>query len=515
MRKIREILRLRFEAKLSMVKIGLACRVSSSTVSDTLVRFKVSQLPWPLAPSTGDQELQAALYRDGQAGKPPDAHVPNWVWVHRELRKGKYVTLAQLWEEYRTEHPEGYNYSWFCESYACFRSRVEPVMRQVHKMGEKCFVDYAGPKFKITDRATGEIREAELFVAVLGGSNFTYAEATWTQEIHNWLGSHVRMFEFFEGTPEILVPDNLKSGVTKANRYEPEINRSYAELAQHYGVAVLPARSRKPRDKAKVENGVLVVERWIMAVLRNRTFYSLDELNEAISFLLERLNNRAFQKIPGCRRSLFEQLEKPMLRPLPAESYQFSVWKKARVHVDYHIEVEGHRYSVPYTLTQQQVDVKLTATTIEVLHNNQRVASHRRSSVLGGWTTLKEHMPPRHAKMLEWTPQRLEEWAAKMGPSTKALVAGIMAKVPHPQQGFRASLGVLRLSKKFTESRLEAACARAVAARAFSYHSIKSILDKGIDLLPTAELQEREPIEHENIRGAAYYSQLQMELSNA
>lgn len=515
MRKIKEVLRLRFDAKLSMEKIALACQVSSSTVADCLVRHRLSGLTWPLPAELDDLSLEKLLYRYEQRGKPLDSHEPDWEWVYRELRKSKNVTLALLWEEYKAEHPDGYNYSWFCESYARFRDRLEPVMRQVHKMGEKCFVDYAGPTLSVIDAATGEVRNAQLFVGVLGGSSYTYAEATWSQELHNWLGSHVRMFAFFSGCSEILVPDNLKSGVRDANFYEPEINPAYNELAKHYGIAVIPARVRKPKDKAKAENGVLLAERWIMAALRNRTFYSLDELNEAIAEKLQILNNKGFQKLEGCRQSLFEQQEKPFLRPLPPEPYEYAMWKKARVNIDYHIELASHYYSVPYPLIHEIVEARLTSNTVEILHHSKRVTSHRRSYVKGGRTTLPEHMPPKHAKMLEWTPERLKAWAEKTGPSVRDVVTQIMASWPHPQQGFRSCLGVLRLSSKYGVERLEAACRRAIIHRAITYRSIKSMLETGLDRYPLSDdsVISLTPVQHENIRGADYYAELYGEVS--
>ncbi len=511
MRKVREVLRLRFESKLSMERIGLACRVSPSTVQDTLARCRQAGLSWPLPAELDDATLEQKLYRDSARGKlPADPHEPDWGAIHRELRKHKAATLHLLWEEYRADHPDGYNYSWFCERYARFRAVLEPVMRQTHRMGEKCFTDYAGPKFHVvSNRLTGEVREASLFVGVLGGSNYTYAEATWTQTLPDWLGSHIRMFEYFGGTPEIEVPDNLKSGVTKADYYEPDINPAFYDLAQHYGIAVIPARKRKPKDKAKVENGVLIAERWIMASLRNRIFYSLDELNEAIGEKLHVLNTKPFQKLDGCRQSLFEQCEKPLLKVLPADRYEVAGWKKSKVNIDYHIEVEGHYYSVPYKLIHEKVEARLTAATVEIFHNGKRVASHRRSWTKGGHTTLAEHMPTRHAKMLEWTPERLKAWAEKTGPSVRQIVEQIMASRAHPEQGFRSCLGILRLAKKHGNERMEAACRRALAYRTLSYKSIQAILDKGLDRmpLPDSTTTGRPPIVHENIRGAAHYAE--------
>jgi len=513
MRKTKEILRLRFESGLSMEKIGLACRISSSTVQDMLARFKRSGLPWPLPADMNDASLEKLLFRDDRKfQKPVDSREPDWAWVHRELRKGKNVTLMVVWEEYNQEHPDGYGYSWFCEGYARFRDKLHPVMRQMHRMGERCFVDYAGPTFQVIDPNTGEVREAVLFVGVLGGSNYTYADATWSQELPNWLGSHVRMLEDFGGCPELLVPDNLKSGVTKADYYEPDINPAYNDLARHYRIAVLPARKRKPKDKAKAENGVLLAERWIMARLRNRTFYSLDDLNEAISELLERLNAKPFQKLEGSRKSLFEEHEKPRLRPLPAERYEYAQWKKAKVNIDYHVDLDHHYYSVPYRLIHETVEARLTAGTVEIFHKGLRVASHRRSQVRGHATTLKEHMPPAHARMLEWTPERLASWAEKTGPATRELVEAIMASKEHPQQGFRACLGILRLARKYGAERVEAASRRALSRRAISYGSVKSILEKGLDKLPVPGVEvTRPPVNHENVRGAAYYAGVRKE----
>ena len=505
MRKIKEVLRLRFESKLSIEKIGRACRMSTSTVHDTLVRFRVEGLVWPLPEDMDEFKLGERLYRD-KGVTPVDDNQPDWKAVYLELRKNKSVTLALLWEEYRKDHPAGYNYSWFCETYAKYRDRLEPVMRQVHKMGEKCFVDYAGQKFSVVDPTTGEVREAELFVGVLGGSNYTYAEATWSQESHNWLSSHVRMFEYFQGSSEILVPDNLKPGVKDADFYEPNINPSYQDLAEHYHVAVIPARSRRPKDKAKVENGVLIAERWIMAALRKRIFYSLGDLNEAIGELLKKLNDRPFQKLDGSRQSIFVALEKPALRPLPEERYCYSQWKKAKVNIDYHIELDHHYYSVPYELIHEQVEARLTASTVEVFREGKRIVSHRRSFTRGGRTTLKEHMPAQHAKMLEWTPERIEKWAEKVGPFTRTLVSEILSKWPHPQQGFRSALGVLKLAKKVGEARMEAASQHALANHAFSYRSVKSILETGLDRLPqTAAAPERPNGTHKNVRGQQYY----------
>jgi transposase len=416
------------------------------------------------------------------------------------------VTLFLLWQEYRANHPDGYQYSWFCEHYRAWQGKLDMVMRQDHRAGEKLFVDYAGQTVPIIDRATGEIREAQIFVAVLGASNYTYAEATWSQSLPDWIGSHVRCLHFLGGVPELVVPDNLRSGVSKAHRYEPDVNPTYQDMASHYGVAVLPARVRKPRDKAKAEGGVLIVERWILAVLRHRQFFSLVELNAVISELLEKLNARPFRKLPGCRREHFEQLDLPVLQPLPAEPYVYAEWKKARVHIDYHIAFEGHYYSVPYALIKKEVDVRITRNTIECFHRGNRVASHQRSHHKGRHTTVTGHMPESHRQAGEWSPERLMRWASKTGAATEKLIQTVLGSRKHPQQAYRSCLGILRLSKPYGDERLEAACRRALTLGSCRYKSIESILKHRLDEQPLEAQQELAlPDTHDNIRGPAYY----------
>ena len=328
MRKIREVLRLKFEVGLSARQIAVSVQVGRVTVGDYLNRFAASGLIWPC--SLSDAELEQQLFPPVPAVSSEQRPLPDWAWVHAELRRPG-VTLALLWQEYRLSQPQGFQYSWFCEHYRAWQGKLDVVMRQEHRVGEKLFVDYAGQTVPVIDRHSGEIRQAQVFVAVLGASSYTFAEATWSQQLPDWLGSHTRCFAFLGGVPEIVVPDNLRSAVSKAHRYEPDINPSYRDLAEHYGVAVVPARARKPRDKAKAEVGVQVVERWILAALRNRQFFSLDELNSAISVLLERLNRRPFRKLPGSRHSAFEALDRLALRPLPVQPYVYAEWKKARV----------------------------------------------------------------------------------------------------------------------------------------------------------------------------------------
>ena len=505
MRKLREVLRLKFETDLSNRRVARSCGVSRPSVAEYLQRFKEAGLSWPQAAEFDDATLERALYPPAPVLPAAERTVPDWAHVHRELRR-KGVTLTLLWHEYKAAHPEGFQYSWFCDQYRAWAGKLDVVMRQEHRAGEKLFVDYAGQTVEVVDPRTGEIREAQVFVAVLGASNYTYAEATWTQQLPDWIEAHVRAFEFLGSVPELIVPDNLRSGITKAHRYEPDVNPTYADLANHYGVAVLPARARRPRDKAKAEAGVLLVERWILAVLRHRTFFSLQELNREIARLLERLNARPFKQLPGSRRELFDQFDRPALRPLPAQPYEFAEWKKVLVNIDYHVEVDGHYYSVPYALVRKKLEARFSARTVECFHKGQRVASHPRSYLKGHHTTVAEHMPESHRQYAEWTPERLIGWAEKTGPATASVVRTIMQRRTHPQQGFRACLGILRLGKGFGDERLEAACRRALKLNACSYKSIDSILRQGLDRQALPEQQELElSLEHGNIRGSDYY----------
>jgi transposase len=427
-------------------------------------------------------------------------------YLFRELKK-KGVTLQLLWYEFKQVNPDGYQYTQFCHLYRQWVKKLDVTLRQQHRAGEKLFLDYAGQTVPIIDPATGEIHEAQIFIAALGASNYTFAEATVGQDLLSWIRSHVHAFQFFGGVPHILVPDNLKVGVTSPCRYEPDINPTYQDLSEHYGTTVIPARPGKPRDKAKVESAVLVAERWILAALRNHTFFSLAELNKAIREKLSELNNRRFQKLNTTRKELYETIDKPALKPLPAHPYEYADWKRAKVNIDYHVEVERHYYSVPYQLVREQVDIRFTSTTVEILFKNRRVASHKRSYVPGAFTTITEHMPKSHQRYLEWTPSRIMKWAAKNGPSTERLVTSVMESRPHPEQGFRSSLGIIRLANHYSPERLEKACTRALAIKGYSYKSVKSILKNNLDQQPFlfAHPEDTPSPLHHNIRGKGYY----------
>jgi transposase len=505
MRKIKDVLRLKFEADLSCRQIVASLKLSVGVISKYTKAAEEAGLSWPLPEGMDESTLEARLFPPTTVARE---HVmPDCALIHQELRR-KGVTLLLLWEEYQaTCTGQAYKYAQFCVYYRQYRSHLKLSMRQTHKVGEKLFVDYSGDGVPIVDQMTGEIRLTQIFVAVLGASGYTFAEATLSQKLPDWIGSHVRAFEFFGCLPEIVVPDNLKSAVTKPCRYEPELNTTYADMAQHYGLAIIPARPYKPKDKAKVELGVLLVQRWITARLRRHTFFSLHELNRLIAELLQGLNNRPFQKNKTeTRRSQFDSLDRPAMKPLPAQPYEFAEWLKVRVNIDYHIEVDRHYYSVPFQLAKTQLDVRLTGSVVEVLHKGQRVASHVRSPLAWKQTTLTAHMPKSHQKHLEWTPQRLLNWGESIGPATCSIIRNIMEAKPHPEMGYRSCLGVFSLSKRYGTDRLEAACARALTIGSPKRQTIKSILEAGldqhVDLFPTADTPMPT---HGNVRGAGYY----------
>ena len=507
MRKTREILRLHFESHLFPGQIASICTVSRSTVQRCLERLKAAGLSWPLPADLDDAALEQRLYPPPPVASPERRCLPDFAAIHRELKSRKNVTLQLLWEEYKQAHPLGYNYSWYCELYREWQQQLDVVLRQEHRAGEKMSVDYAGQTVPVTDPRTGEVSQAQVFVAVLGASNYTYAEATWTQNLWDWTHSHVRAFEFFAGTARLIVPDNLKSGVKAPCYYEPELNRTYGDLAIHYGVGILPARPYHPRDKSKVEVGVQVVQRWVLAALRKRQFFSLAELNEAILELVHKLNERPFRKMAGSRAELYRLIDRPALQPLPACRFVYAEWKRARVNLDYHIELDQHYYSTPYQLVGKEVDVRSTSGTVEIFYQGKRVASHARSRQAHKATTEAGHRPKSHQQYLEWTPTRIVEWAGKVGPFTARLVEGILTSRPHPEMGYRSALGVIRLERKYGAERLEAASTRAVRLKLYRFQSVKSMLKSGLDRQGLPELVPIPfPVEHENLRGPAYYA---------
>jgi transposase len=503
MRQTREILRQKMLLSRSHRAIAKSVGVSAGVVSSALERARAAGLEWNDVDALSEPELEARLYPAIVAAN--QRAEPDCNWIHRE-RHRPGVTLELLHLEYLERHPKGLKYTAFCDRYRKWLRRRGLVMRQVHVAGDKLFVDYSGKKPHIIDPATGEVIAVELIVAVLGASNYTYAEATATQRAPDWIGSHVRALEYFGGVPAAVVCDQLKSGVARACRYEPEAQRTYEELAEHYGTTVLPARPKHPRDKAAVEVGVQVVQRWILARIRNEVFHSLGALNARIRELLVDLNNRVMRRYGKSRRELFEQLERDKLRPLPPQRFEYAEWSTPRANIDYHVVIDGHYYSVPYALRHEALEARATQTTIEIYHQRGRVCAHRRSYIKGGYTTVAEHMPSAHRAHAEWTPTRILSWAEKLGPCTRQLAAEILQERPHPEQGFRSCLGILRLAKRYGDDRVEAACRRALRVRARSYRHIESILKRGLDRTEPIELETTPlPLQHENVRGRGYY----------
>jgi transposase len=503
MRTVREVLRLGLVCRVGSRDIGRSLRISHFSAQKYLRSAREAGLDWEKIGALSDAALERLVR--GAPLRTATKPWPDYAYVHREMKK-KGVTLELLWQEYKETHPDGYQETQFREYYHAFTKTLRLSLRQTHKAGATLFVDYAGHTVPIHDRHTGTVRQAQIFVAVLGASNYTFAEATADQGLESWIGSHVRAFDYFGGVTEKIVSDNLKAGVTSPCRYEPEINRTYADMIAHYGTVVIPARVRHPKDKAKAEAGVQLVERWILAALRTRKFFSLEELNEAIGELLVKLNGKSFQKLPGSRLSVFTDLDQPALKPLPLERYEYARWKKSRVNIDYHIELEGHYYSVPYLLVQQEVTARYTARTVEIFHEEKRVASHSRSCLRGQHTTVHEHMPRSHQEHLSWTPTKMIECAGKIGCKTACVIERILNSRQYPELGYRSCLGILRLARAYSEPRLESACARAVRIGAYTYRSVKSILKNGLDRETLPKISQAVAVPHQNIRGGDYFN---------
>lgn len=507
MRMIREILRLHYSCGLSQKKISRSLNCARSTVGDYVRRAQHAGFTWPLPTELDDDELlEKHLYSPPPEKQKPQ---PDCVYIHQEMRR-KGVTLQLLWHEYKAAHPDGYQLTQFCGIYRQWRKSIDLVMRQEHKAGEKAYSDFAGTTFPIFDEKTGNSTPAHLFVCALGASNYTYARLFWSENSEAWCTGQALAFSFFGGCVETVVPDNPKPVVTKSCRYEPDINPSFAQMANHFGVAVIPARVRHPKDKAAVESAVGVATRWILAVLRNRKFFGLAEANAAVDELLIKLNNHPFKKLPGSRQSRFEQIDKPALKPLPSERYEYMHIKKASVHIaDYHVEYDGCWYSVPFHYRGREVEVRATHNTVEIFLRGKRIASHARHVFKGSRSTLKEHRPKHHQDYGDWSPERIIRWASQIGPCAKALVSRIMQNHDHPEQGFRSCLGILRLGKTFEHERLNAACERALAINACSYKSVNSILKVGLESRPLPEKPRQLKLIHENIRGAQSFQATQ------
>ena len=509
MRKIKELLRLKFESGLSIRQIATSLRIGVGSTHDYLARVRIAGLSWPLPEGLTEEQLEDLLFPPPVTRSADARPLPDWKQLDTELKR-KGVTLRLLWEEYRNFSPDGLGYSQFCKCFSDFKGTLDPRMRQNHKAGEKLFVDYAGLTVPLIDRTSGEIHQVQIFVATLGASSYTFAEPTLTQSIPDWIGSHRRAFAFFGGVPELLVCDNLKTGVTTPCRYDPDLQRTYEEMAAYYGTAILPARVVKPRDKAKVEAGVQSVEERMLAPLRNRQFFSLAEINQALAPLLAELNNRQMQGRDHSRADLFAQIDQPALKPLPLRHYELGLWSRARVNIDYHIAVDNRYYSVPYQFIKQEVEVRLSGAIVEIYHKGERIASHAAVTKKYDHSTQDAHMPEAHKEYAGWTPERLLAWVANTGPCTRQVGESILSSHAHPQQGFRSCLGLIRLSNSYGAERTEAACRKALAIHAANYKVVKTILANNVDKQPDKPIEAPEypqgaPVEHQNIRGAEYY----------
>jgi transposase len=505
MRKIREVLRLTHALGMSRRLVGEATGIGKTAVGEYVRRAALAGQSWPIPDEIDDAELERRLFPPPEARSSTSRTEPDWSYNHAELKR-RGVTLALLWQEYRAEHAQGYAYSWFCERYSDWRKRISPTMRQTHLAGEKLFVDWAGDTMPVFDPTTGEEYCTHIFIAALGASNYTYAEARWTETLPDWIGAHVNAFIAIGGVSKALVPDNLKAGITKPSRYEPGINRTYQDLADHYGCVVLPARVMKPRDKAKVEVAVQIVQRFVLAKLRHRRFFSLADLNAAIRDCVAAINTKVMRHVGKSRNELLETIDRPALNALPTTPYSYAEWKRARVAPDYHIEVADHYYSVPSKLIREMVEARITSATVEIFHKGQRIASHAFSPVRNRHTTITEHMPSAHRRYAEWTPAKMMSEAALIGPAAIALVEAIMKAKPHPEQGFRSCLGIISLVRTYGSERVEAASRRGNDIGATTYGSIKSILQNGLDkAYASSKAPDGPPIRHANIRGRGYY----------
>lgn len=502
MRRIKEVLRHWHDCKVSQQGISKICQISRSTVGDYINRFTKSGLSWPLPAGVTDDDLERALFVQSEGNRKYKDEL-NYAYLLMELKKPN-MTKEVLWDEYKQSNAQGYNYSHFCTLIRQHQRNLQYSMRQEHKAGEKGFLDF-GEGLKLLNPETGELVTTQLYVFVWGASNYTWARAILNQELPSWIDVNTRALEHFGCCPKVEVPDNLKAAVSKACRYEPDLNPTYADFAKHYGMVIMPARPYKPKDKAKVENGVKLAKRWILARLRNQIFTSLFEMNKAIGELLVVFNDRPLRKINKSRKELFELLDRPHALPLPLNRYEYAEWKHAKVNVNYHVNYDRHDYSVPYTLIGKSIEIRATQSVVEIYKNSQRICAHQRSERAYGYTTVADHMPPSHQKYLEWTPQRILEWAEKYGDAVKRLVEKIMASRSHPEQAFKSCLGIIRLEKNYSALRLNAACQRALDYRAYSYRAITNILSKNLDQ-HVSESDPKKTLTHENIRGADYYA---------
>ena len=499
MRKIKDVLRLKLDGKLSHEQIASALKISKGVVAKYVGLAAVAGLDWQTVCLLDEAALEQRLLVRPE--RPSAYAVPDYGRIHHEMRR-KGMTLMLLWEEYQADYADRqtWRYTQFCEHYRSFAKKLKRSMRQIHRAGEKLFIDYAGPTMGLTDGS-----RAHIFVAAMGASSYTYACATPRETMADWLESTAKALTFYGGCTQLIVPDNPKALIADANRYAPRANDTVLDFARHYGTSFLPARPYHPRDKPKAESAVQIVERWIMARLRHQQFANVHEVNAAILPLLKRLNERPFQKLPGSRASAFAQLDAPALQPLPMQRYEMAHFKTVTVHIDYHIEVDKHRYSVPHSLVGQVLEARITSSTVEILHRGQRVASHAYDSRPGGFSTVTAHMPAAHRAHMEWTPQRLIDWGKTIGPATAVAVTRLLEENKHPEHGYRACLGLLSLAKRYGKLRLEAGCTLALQIGACQYRHVRDILANNRDQSTPTTATEWVSPNHDYLRGPGYY----------
>ena len=509
MLKIKEVLRYKYEAKLSARKIARALKISHTVVNRYIKRFEKADISYGELLRLSDSEILARLF--DKSVKQSKYPIPDWSYIHKEMRN-KIVTLELLYEEYCQSYPEGhYGYTWFCNNYKAYTKKLSPSMRQTHKAGEKAFIDFSGVTVPIVDPITGEITQAEIFVSVLGASGYPFVIATPSQKKADFIDANVKMFEAYGGVPELLIPDNLKSAITKADRYDPDLNPEYAKLAQHYGTAIMPARPRKPKDKPLVENGVKLTQRWILARLRNRVFFSVAELNAAINQLLPLYRNKKIKRLGVSRQELFDTIDKPALKPLPNTPYEYKEFKLLKVSIDYHIQLDYAYYSVPYQLIGQKVEVWYGTKTVSIHFQGKEVATHPKLHRRGAYSTQSSHMSSAHKKYLEWSPGRIMNWGLTIGKNTSKLFQTILETKPHPEMGYRTCLGIMRAYEKekqqgMDEERLDAISEEAIRYGRFRLKQIQELLKKPLRTQESEESSLSLLASHENLRGSDYYS---------
>jgi len=504
MRKIKEVLRLHYEAALSHRDIAVVNKIGRTTAQEYISRFKASGLAWPLSENLSDQELEQKLYPENKEKEAKRA-APDFPYLAQEIRKPD-ATLSVLWEEYKQQHSNGYQYSHFSTLFKTYSKSLNYSMRQEHKAGEKTFLDFGDSPIKIIDPKTGVETSTKIFVSVWGASNYMFAKACYDEKLATWITLNIDALKYFGCCSKAMVPDNLKAAVSKASKYEPDINPTYAEFAEHYGTVIFPARPYKPKDKPRAENGVKLAKRWILFRLRHQKFYSLAELNQAIEILLEAFNQRIMKRFKKSRQELFELLDKPHALKLTGTHYEFAEWKKAKLQFNCHVCFAEHNYSVPYTFVNKDLEIKATYNLIEIYHKGNRICSHVRSRKEHGYTTVAAHLPPSHQKYLEWTPDRILHYAEKHGSFVKSLVEQVMASRKFPEQAYKSCLGIIRLENKYSAERLNLACQRAIEHQAFSYNSVADILQKGLDKQAVPVQVRPAIIDHENLRGKDYYN---------